>query len=40
MRDYIRTLPLWHSLAHDAPITPGFIADLRTRLDRAYAHRG
>jgi glycerol-1-phosphate dehydrogenase [NAD(P)+] len=39
MRDYVHTLPLWHSLAHDARITPGFIADLRTRLDRAYAHR-
>jgi glycerol dehydrogenase-like iron-containing ADH family enzyme len=40
MRAYIRTLPLWHSLAHDAEITPGFIADLRRRLDRAYAHAG
>jgi glycerol dehydrogenase-like iron-containing ADH family enzyme len=39
MRDYIRTQPLWHSIAHDVPITPGFLADLRLRLDRAYAHR-
>lgn len=39
MRDYVQTLPLWHSLAHDARITPSFITDLRTRLDRAYAHR-
>ncbi len=36
MRSYIGTLPLWHSLAHDAAITPGFIADLKQRLDRAY----
>lgn len=39
MRSYIRTLPLWHSLAHDAEITPGLLADLRTRLGRAYDHR-
>jgi glycerol dehydrogenase-like iron-containing ADH family enzyme len=39
MRSYIRTLPLWHSLAHDADISRGFIADLRSRLDRAYAHK-
>jgi hypothetical protein len=39
MRDYIRTQPLWHSIAHDVAITPGFLADLRHRLDRAYAHR-
>jgi glycerol dehydrogenase-like iron-containing ADH family enzyme len=40
MRSYIATLPLWHSIAHDVPVTSGFLADLRTRLDRAYAHRG
>jgi glycerol-1-phosphate dehydrogenase [NAD(P)+] len=39
MRSYINSLPLWHSLAHDAAITPGFIADLKLRLDRAYEHR-
>ena len=39
MRSYIKTLPLWHSLAHDAEITPGFIGDLKKRLTAAYAHR-
>lgn len=39
MRAYISSQPLWHSIAHDAEITPGFIGDLRRRLDRAYAHR-
>ena len=39
MRDYVRTLPLWHSMAHDVTITPGFVKDLQNRLDRAYAHR-
>lgn len=39
MRSYINSLPLWHSLAHDATITPGFIADLKMRLDRAYGRR-
>jgi glycerol dehydrogenase-like iron-containing ADH family enzyme len=39
MRAHVNGLPLWHSLAHDAEITPGFVADLRRRLDRAYAHR-
>ena len=39
MRSYVNSLPLWHSLAHDAAITPGFIADLKVRLDRAYGHR-
>jgi glycerol dehydrogenase-like iron-containing ADH family enzyme len=39
MRAYVNTLPLWHSMAHDVTITPGFIANLKQRLDRAYAHR-
>jgi glycerol dehydrogenase-like iron-containing ADH family enzyme len=39
MRSYISGLPLWHSLAHDAEITPGFVTDLKSRLQRAYAHR-
>jgi glycerol-1-phosphate dehydrogenase [NAD(P)+] len=40
MRASVNTLPLWHSMAHDVTITPAFVADLRRRLDRAYAHRG
>ncbi len=40
MRSYVNSLPLWHSLAHDAAITPGFIADLKLRLGRAYARLG
>lgn len=39
MRSYINSLPLWHSLAHDAAITPGFIADLKLRLEHAYERR-
>lgn len=39
MRGYISTLPLWHSLAHDVEITPGFIQHLKRRLAAAYAHR-
>jgi hypothetical protein len=39
MRAYVNSLPLWHSLAHDAAITPGFIADLRRNLGRAYSDR-
>lgn len=39
MRAYVNSLPLWHSLAHDAVITPGFIADLRRNLGRAYSDR-
>jgi len=39
MRGHVRSQPLWHSLAHDAAVTPAFVADLRQRLDRAYAHR-
>lgn len=39
MRGYISTLPLWHSLAHDTEITTGLLAELKSRLDKAYAHR-
>ena len=39
MRAYIETLPLWHSLAHDTDITPGFVKDLKQRLDLAYTKR-
>jgi glycerol dehydrogenase-like iron-containing ADH family enzyme len=38
LRAHVNALPLWHSIAHDVPITPAFIADLQARLDRAYAH--
>jgi len=38
MRAYVRSQPLWHSIAHDAEITPGFVSDLKRRLDTAYAH--
>ena len=36
----ISGLPLWHSRAHDADITPGFVPDLKSRLQRTCAHRG
>ena len=39
MHSHLNSLPLWHSLAHDAAIAPDFIADLKLRLDRAYGHR-
>lgn len=39
MRSYIKTLPLWHSIAHDVDISPGFISDLKGRLGKAYAHK-
>ena len=39
MRAYIETQPLWHSLAHDTDITPGFVKDLKQRLDLAYTKR-
>jgi glycerol dehydrogenase-like iron-containing ADH family enzyme len=39
MRSYVNSLPLWHSLAHDVDVSPGFIRDLKKRLDSAYAHR-
>ncbi len=38
MKDYIATLPLWHSLAHDSTITPGFISDLKRKLEKSYSH--
>ena len=40
MRGYVREAGLWHSIAHDAQITPAFVRDLRRRLDEAYTHRG
>ncbi|MYI69709.1 MAG: iron-containing alcohol dehydrogenase [Boseongicola sp. SB0673_bin_14] len=37
MREYVNQVGLWHSIAHDAKITDGFIADLRRSLNSAYA---
>ncbi|MCY4542247.1 MAG: iron-containing alcohol dehydrogenase [Rhodobacteraceae bacterium] len=39
MRAYVNEVGLWHSIAHDATITDGFISDLRRELAKAYAHR-
>ncbi|MGI9507094.1 MAG: iron-containing alcohol dehydrogenase [Geminicoccaceae bacterium] len=39
MRPYVNEVGLWHSIAHDAPITDGFISDLKKKLDQAYAHK-
>ena len=39
MRRYVNAVGLWHSIAHDAVISPGFKRDLRARLNSAYAHR-
>jgi hypothetical protein len=35
---YANSLPLWHSIAHDVTITPGFIKDLKAKLEKAYDH--
>ena len=39
MRSYVNEVGLWHSIAHDAAISEGFVADLRQNLARGYAHR-
>lgn len=39
MRSYVHEAGLWHSIAHDTDISPGFIRDLKASLDQAYAHR-
>ena len=39
MKSYVNQVGLWHSIAHDAAISDGFIADLRRRLQLAYAYR-
>ncbi len=39
MRAYVNEVGLWHSIAHDEPISAGFISDLRRKLTNAYAHR-
>ncbi len=36
MRRYVNAVGLWHSIAHDATISPGFIADLKKKLLKAY----
>ena len=40
MRGYVNEVGLWHSIAHDETISDAFIRDLRTTLDKAYAHKG
>ena len=37
MREYVNSVGLWHSIAHDARITDGFVNDLKNRLDAAYS---
>ncbi len=39
MKSHVNSLPLWHSIAHDVSITPGFISDLKSKLDRAYSYK-
>lgn len=39
MKSYVNEVGLWHSIAHDAVISDGFITELRNRLDRAYRHK-
>ena len=36
MRKYVNEVGLWHSIAHDADISDGFIHDLKRRLEKAY----
>ena len=37
MKAYVNKVGLWHSIAHDATISKGFISDLKNQLDNAYA---
>lgn len=39
MRRYVNETGLWHSIAHDEAISPGFISGLRAKLEGAYQHR-
>ena len=39
MRSYVNEVGLWHSIAHDASISDGFIADLKSEVEQAYAHQ-
>lgn len=36
LRRTVNALPLWHSIAHDVPITDAFVGELRERLTAAY----
>lgn len=36
LRDFVRAKKLWHSIAHDAEITPKFASDLRDLVEGAY----
>ena len=38
MRSYVNETGLWHSIAHDETISPGFISDLRRKLNSAYEY--
>ena len=37
LRAFVREAGLWHSIAHDVEITPGFVDTLRQGLESAYA---
>ena len=39
MRGYVNSVGLWHSIAHDTTITPGFVSDLKRELTQAYSHK-
>jgi len=39
MRSFVNSAGLWHSIAHDARISDGFVRDLKSRLDAAYAFK-
>lgn len=39
MRRFVNSVGLWHSIAHDAEISDGFVQDLKSRLDAAYAFK-
>ncbi len=36
LRAYVREAGLWHSIAHDAEITPAFVASVREAVEEAY----
>ena len=39
MKRYVNSVELWHSIAHDATISDGFIKDLKRNLEAAYKHK-
>ena len=39
MRAYVNEIGLWHSIAHDVEISPGFVSDLKRNIAKAYVHR-